>query len=281
MDEKDFQPRAADSPGDATPPASCFNATKEVLRSPFLRTVVAVCAVGNFCFQIVVLSLVVLAEQQHMSGAKIGLLMATSGACGLAGSVVAPLLKTRVQDERNIVTFCVIAWTGLTCVVAVFAQPVVGLIAWGGLIVTGGFLNVAMNIHQVVRVPGAILGRVMGINRFLTSGAMPLGAVCAGYIVAKLHPQAAAWLACGVMVSMIVISQILLRPRKVVPGRVVDWMREQLAPKMVATAVPAVEEIHEPTLEPVPVAEGLLHVTHEIAGARDTSHVRVPIDLRR
>jgi predicted MFS family arabinose efflux permease len=196
--------------------------------------VIVACGVGNFCFQLILLSLVVLAEEQHMSGTMIGLLLASSGVCGLAGSALAPVLKNRIRDERNIVTCCLVAWAALTLVIAASDQPVVGMIGWGGLSITGGFLNVATNLYQVRRVPSAILGRVIGVNRFLTSGAVPLGALSAGYIVAKWHPQTVVWLVAVAITSMLVISQFLLRPSMVLPDRMVDWLRLRLTPAIAA-----------------------------------------------
>jgi MFS family permease len=190
MKKKDYQPPYEARPRNVT---SIIGVVKEVVQHSFLRTVIIVCALGNFCFQIIVLSLLVLAQQQHMSGILIGLLLATSGIGGLAGSMIAPRVRRHVKHERNLIGFCVAAWAGLTLVIALYAHPVVGLIAWGGLSITGGFLNVAVVTYQVREVPGHMLGRVMAVNRFVTSGAVPLGAMTAGYVVAELQPAGAAW----------------------------------------------------------------------------------------
>jgi predicted MFS family arabinose efflux permease len=196
------------------------------------------------------LLLVVLAEQRNISAAGIGLLLATSGVCGLAGSFIAPMIGTRVRDERNIIKFCVVTWAALTFVVAISAQPIIGLIAWGGLSVTGGFLNVAMNTYQVKRMPEHILGRVIGINCFFTYGAVSAGALSAGYIVAELQPQAAAWLVSGVSMAMIVVVFILVSPRMLLPDRMVNWLKERLSPSA-ATALSPPEELDKKPLEPL------------------------------
>lgn len=230
MDKTNYEPQG-DGVSSAPRRVSVFDGLKMVLLNSFLRTVVVVCAVGNFFFQTVVLLLVVLAEQQHLSSARIGLLLATSGAGGLIGSVAAPSAGKRVQDERNIIKLCVTAWAALTFVVAVSAQPVVGLIAWGGLSVTGGFLNVAIVTHQTRRIPEHMLGRVIGINRFVTGGAVPLGALSAGYIVAGLQPRLAAWLAFGAIALLALTVRFLLRPRTLLPARAVEELKRRLTPK--------------------------------------------------
>jgi hypothetical protein len=230
--------------------ASTLGVAKAMILSSFLRTVVVVCTVGNFLFQISLLLLVVSAEQQRMSSAGIGLLLATSGVCGLAGSIIAPTMGSRVRDERNIIKFCVITWAALTFVVAISDQPIIGLIAWGGLSVTGGFLNVAMNTYQVRRMPEHILGRVMGINCFFTFGAVSVGALSAGYIVAELQPQAAAWLVSGVSIAMIAVVFILVSPRMVLPDRMVDRLKERLGPTAAASLCPP-DEVDEKRLAPL------------------------------
>jgi MFS family permease len=202
VDTKDeARTEKAGEPADDRQRFSFFDGVKAVAGSSFLRTVVVVCVVGNFFFQTVLLMLVWLAQQQGLSSARIGLLLATSGVGGLVGSIVAPGLIARVRDEWIVIS-CAVTWALLTLVVALTADPVTGLIAWGGLSVAGGFLNVAMNNHQATWVPDRLLGRVIGINRFLTSGATPLGALSAGYIVAELSPPAAAWLVFIVIASM-------------------------------------------------------------------------------
>jgi predicted MFS family arabinose efflux permease len=252
MDKKNYQPYDADKSSVSRPDRSRISflcSVKKVILSPFLRTVVVACAVGNFFFQVVVLLLVVLAEQQHLSSARIGLLLASSGIGGLVGSIVAPIVGKRVRDEQNVM-ICVLAWAALTFVVAVSAQPVVGLLAWGGLSITGGSLNVAIITHQARHVPEQMLGQVVSINRFLTSGAVPLGALSAGYIIAELHPHAAAWLVFAAIAALACAVPVLLRPRKLLPNRMVDRMKKWLTPPEAADPHPF-EEIRERTPEPV------------------------------
>ncbi|WP_165963936.1 MFS transporter [Actinomadura sp. KC216] len=216
MRTKNFRPRdvrdpAMAEPDDAAASVSFQAALRIVLGSPFLRTVLTVAAACNFLFQAVVLSLLVLAREHAMSGGQIGLLLATSGICGLAGSIAAPKIEERLGDGRTI-GVCMVTWTGLTLVVAVFADPVIGLVAWGGLSLTGGLLNFALINHQTGRVPEHMLGRVMGVGRFVTGGALPLGALTAGYLVATLGPRHTTWLACAGVFLVTCATPFLMRP---------------------------------------------------------------------
>ncbi|HEU5161303.1 MAG TPA: MFS transporter [Streptosporangiaceae bacterium] len=223
MKERDFQPHARDKPATKI---STFDAVKEVVLSPFLLTAVIVCTIGNFFFQTVVLLLMVLAEQQGMSGASIGLLLATSGVGGLIGSMIAPKVAKRFCSERNIIALCVGTWAVLTLVVAVSGNAGIGLAAWGGLSVTGAILNVAMITYQVERVSGHLLGRVMGIVRFVTSGAVPLGALMAGYLVSWLQPRGAALLAFTAIMLMACVV-LVLGPTRLSFARVIRWLLRQ------------------------------------------------------
>ena len=263
MKKKDYQPREADGApvrarGAKAPRAPFLGSLRFVLLSPFLRTVIVVCAVGNFFFQTVVLLLMVLAEQQHMSGTEIGLLLASSGVGGLIGSVVAPKVGKRFRQERNIIVLCVLVWLVLIGIVAGTVHPVAGLLAWGGLSVTGGFLNVAIINHQTGRVPEHMLGRVMAVNRFVTGGAVPLGALSAGYIIAELRPDGAALLVFCVIAALCLAVPFLLRPRRMLPNRTVDRLKYRISlpptPLPDAPAMPAAvpETVHEGALEPLP-----------------------------
>lgn len=218
MKEKDYQPRPSDDPAshenDRASGDSLRAALRLVMRSPFLRTVIVVCGVANFFFQTVVLLLVVLAKDTGMSETDIGLLLAASGVGGLAGSALSPLVRRRFRDEQAIIVTCAVAWTGLTFVIAVSAQPVIGLVSWGLLSLMGGHLNVAIMMYLTREVPDRMLGRVLSINRFLTSGAVPLGALAAGYIVVRLQPHAAAWLVFFMILAVTLLTPVLLRPRR-------------------------------------------------------------------
>jgi MFS family permease len=252
MKERNYQPQA--TPNRPGARLSTFAAVKEVLFSPFLRTVVIVCAIGNLVFQTVLLLLLVLAERQHMSSLGIGLLLATSGVGGLAGSMIAPKAGKRVRDERSMIELCVMAWAALTLVVAMSAQPVVGLIAWGGLSVTGGILNVAITTYEVKRVSGHMLGRVMGLVRFVTSGAVALGALLAGYVVCWLQPQRAAWLAFALIASMaFVVLLSRLAPVRTI-GRFADRMIGRLKRTAAAPPSHSAEDAHERPREAAPAS---------------------------
>jgi MFS family permease len=68
---------------------------------PFLRTCAALFCVGNFLIPAIVLTLIVQAHGQGLSGAETGLLLAIFGAATLVGSLVSPVAR-RLLSVRAI-----------------------------------------------------------------------------------------------------------------------------------------------------------------------------------
>ncbi|MEU1726048.1 MFS transporter [Actinomadura sp. ATCC 39365] len=158
-------------------------------RERFLVPVLVVCALANFFFQTLALVLILLAHQQRLPSLLIGCLIAATGFGGVLGSFTASRLQSKGRTRGVIVT-CVWSWLMLTGFVAlvdhdsvVFVAVVLPL-AWGGIGFTGAHINVALAVYQADEVPKELLGRVTGAGRFLSGGAVPLGALSAGYLIA-------------------------------------------------------------------------------------------------
>ena len=167
----------------------------------FLWTVLLVCSIANFLFQTVVLLLIFSANQRGISGSLTGVFLSASGVGGLAGAIAAGrTLRKRTPPE--ILLFCVYSWMILVFVVASVNHPLVGLLAWGGCSYMGAHVNVALEVHKAAFVPGDLQGRITGVIGFLAGGAVPLGALCGGYLVAELEPQATAWWVALVMFAL-------------------------------------------------------------------------------
>lgn len=185
-------------------------------KDQFLRSALGACALANFLFQTVMLLLVVRAQQQDLPGSAIGLLLATSGLGGVLGSMMAGRGPRRASP-RKVVIICGALWLVLILVVAVSQSAIFGLIAWGACGFMGAQINVTLSIYELTKVPPHMQGIVAGFNRFLTTGAISLGALCAGYIVAALDADGAAILAAGgftvvaLVIPLLMASDHLLR----------------------------------------------------------------------
>lgn len=169
----------------------------------FLRRALVVCTTTNFLFQLVFLLLLVLAEDSELSGQHLGLLLAFSGAGGAAGSFCAHRLLKNSQPVRLVVR-CVYAWLFLTALIAFARQPVVGLLAWGGISFMGAGLNVRLNVYQNTRIPGHLHGKVVGLLRCTTLGASALGSLVGGLLIVRMQ-AGAAWIAPAVILCLALV----------------------------------------------------------------------------
>jgi MFS family permease len=180
----------------------------------FLWTVIGVCAIANFFFQTVVLLLIFAAKQRGISGSLTGLFLSASGVGGMLGAFAAPRLL-RKRSPQTILMWCVWSWLLLVLVVALVNHPLIGLLAWGGCSYMGAHVNVALEVHKAAEIGRELQGRVTGIIGFLTGGAVPLGALCGGYLVEELEPHAAAWWVTLVMfVLAVVVTSMRLVPER-------------------------------------------------------------------
>lgn len=167
----------------------------------FLKRALVVCTTTNFLFQVVFLMLIVLAEGSELSGKHIGLLLAFSGAGGAAGSFCGHRLLKNLPPS-SLVARCVSVWLALTALIAFAHQPVLGLLAWGGISFVGAALNVRLNSYQNKRVPVSLHGKVAGLLRCTTQGASALGLLAGGVLITELR-SGAAWLAPGVILCLV------------------------------------------------------------------------------
>ncbi|GAA3954058.1 MFS transporter [Actinomadura viridis] len=201
---------AGRKPAGAPRPGGGIKASRVLLANDsFLCTVLVVCAIANFFFQAIVLLLIVSAQERGISSSLIGLFLSATGIGGLAGALAAPRALRR-RTPRRIVVRCVWIWLALVSVVAVAGHPIVGLIAWGSCSYMGAHVNVALEVHKAATVPRELQGKITGITRFVTGGAVPLGALSGGYLVAELTPETTAYLVTGVMAVMAVAVTALV-----------------------------------------------------------------------
>ncbi|GAA3197647.1 MFS transporter [Actinocorallia longicatena] len=218
---------------------------RQVSRDRFLGLSVVLCAVANFVLQIVFLLSIVRAEQQQLSSSLIGFLLATSGLGGLLGSITAPLvLRNRVRGATAVV--CALAWAMLVSVVAFSSDPRLGLAAWGAASFVGAHMNVALAVQQVATISDAVLGRITSFIRFVTGGAVPLGALCAGLLVRSENTHLAAVVATVLMGAAALSATLLVarRNRHRLAGKrtaATGWAREWFA-----DAPPATADRHSP-----------------------------------
>ncbi|GAA2397635.1 hypothetical protein GCM10010191_00370 [Actinomadura vinacea] len=224
-------PAAGAARSDLPASESLARSSLELLRKDrFLCTVLVVCAVANFFFQTVVLLLIVAAQERGISSSLTGLFLSASGIGGLLGAFVAPRALRKAGAER-IVVRCVWSWLALVSVVALVDQPLAGLVAWGSCSYMGVHVNVALEVHKASHVPRDLQGKITGISRFVTGGALPLGALSGGYLIAELEPRGTAMLVSLVMAVLAISVSIVAFPptRKRLTDISVRWRWRMVA----------------------------------------------------
>ncbi|MFA1539807.1 MFS transporter [Actinomadura monticuli] len=186
---------------------------KDVLRllarDSFTRAVLAVCVLANFLFQVIVLLQIYLAERQGIPSYQVGLLLSCSGIGGVVGAVVSPWLIRRTSPSAVSVLVGVVAWIPLVAVSTLPQNPVVGLSMWGLCSVVGVYINVALRTHQAVAFPNGQFGRIIGLSRFLSVGAVALGALSGGWIIRLLGVHGTGLLVSGMFCAIPVMLMAL------------------------------------------------------------------------
>ncbi|MFA1548523.1 MFS transporter [Actinomadura chokoriensis] len=190
--------------------ASSKEGFRRIYHDKFLFVSLVSCAVANIGFQVVILLLVVEAERQHFSGSLIGAMLATSGFCGFFGAISAPGAVRRLTPVKT-VKYCVTLWLPFLAIVAITANPLIGMCAWGACSFMGAYINVALAVHQSRVIPSDVLGRVEGVSQFLTTGAVTLGAFAGGYIITIFGSRLTATLVALAFLGIVIAVLLLVR----------------------------------------------------------------------
>ena len=149
-------------------------------RQPFLRSCSALAAVANFVMS--ALSLTVIVRVQDLGGGPtvVGLVMAAFGIGALTGSAVAPAVQRRLRGRTILLVTTSVE--SLMWALAAFApNPLLLAVAVGTGTAVSPSMNVMLGRYRYALAPDELQGRVMSAFRVLAWGAIPLGAVAAGF----------------------------------------------------------------------------------------------------
>jgi predicted MFS family arabinose efflux permease len=168
-------------------------------RQPFLRAAAGCSAAVNFVLQGVTLAIIVLAKDHGASAQLVGIILGGKGIGGLAGAFAAPWLQRRLAAGAAVIGSLWLWGATLTATVA--APSPLWLCPLG--IVMGSVApvwNVAVQAHRLKLIPNEILGRVSSVTFQLGWGAIPLGSLAAGCLLAGLGPVRAMLVLASAMV---------------------------------------------------------------------------------
>jgi MFS family permease len=160
-------------------------------RHRLLRTLALLVAVNTFCFQVGIVTLVLLATQTlHLNTAGFGLLLAGAA----TGSVIGGLANARIVEHTGPLPALLTSLTlNVVAFVAIGFSP--DAITLGVLLAVSGFATTTWSITAVSLrqrlVPPPLLGRVTSVYRMLATSLMPVGALAGGLIARELGIRAA------------------------------------------------------------------------------------------
>jgi MFS family permease len=142
---------------------------------------------------------VFLVRVQGFSAGLVGLLIAVEGIGSLVSAAVTPRLVRRIGSARAIIVAGVAG--GFFALLMPLGHGVVGMVAFG--VGSAGFaagvvvLSICTRTHRQVASPAELLSRVMATVRFVSWGAIPVGALAAGTAASWLGVHETMWLFCA------------------------------------------------------------------------------------
>ncbi|MEV4616040.1 MFS transporter [Kitasatospora sp. NPDC049258] len=170
-------------------------------RQPFLRTTTFLIAGSNLLFQALFLTVIVIARGQHGSSAAIGVMFGVAAVGGVLGSLVAPAVERRLS-MRTVVIGANWAWALLVPVLLVVRDPYLIGLVYALMCFVGPVWNVVISAYQLAVTPDAIQGRVLGAVGLVAFGAVPLGSLIGGQLLARLGADSTVWLLAAWMVLL-------------------------------------------------------------------------------
>jgi MFS family permease len=209
-------PRPVDEPSrkKGAPPLELIkDGWRFVVRHPLIRSCVAAATLVNFtCGVLMAVTPVFLVRTLHLPAGLVGVLMASGGAGSLLGAAVTPRLGERLGSARAVV--------GASLILPLFLLLLPMSASWWAipLFVLGnaGFaagtvvISILTRTHRQSVTPPDLLPRVMATVRFVSWGAIPLGALTAGLTASASSPRTGLSL-CAV-VAMLVPLTLLSGP---------------------------------------------------------------------
>jgi MFS family permease len=156
--------------------------------NPFLRTTSFLYGIGNLTIPAVLFVIVVVGEDQGLTGGEIGVLVALFGAFTLLGAVVSPLFR-RTLSVRAIMLLEF--WTGLGTALFLIWPDVYVLAA--AILPQAISLPVTDSVVEGYRLgltPDRLLGRVESVRSSISLLIAPVGPLVAGFLLDTISARA-------------------------------------------------------------------------------------------
>ena len=192
--------RRSDDPA----PGGVLDGLRFAWRDPYVRAMTAFSSLGNLALTGVdALMVVFLVRTLGLSSAAAGLVLASLGAGGVVGSLVARPLGRRFGTARTMI-FAVPSGLCFALLLPLagngprLAFASVALVCVGSVVVIG---NVIVDSFMQAYVPPDIFGRVISATWTVGFAMMPVGALLAGVLATVLGVRAALWILTGMIAT--------------------------------------------------------------------------------
>ncbi|WP_405774336.1 MFS transporter [Streptomyces sp. NBC_00859] len=171
-----------------------------VTRHPVVGPCVAMATSVNFvCGGLTALVPVFLVRTLDAPAALVGVLIATEGVGGLVGAALTPRLAAAAGSARALLLACGFGACAALLMPLAGRGPGLLLFALGNAGFAGGVvvLSILTRTHRQTTTPPDLLPRVMATVRFVSWGAIPIGALTAGAVSSVWGNRGALWLVSG------------------------------------------------------------------------------------
>ncbi|BCJ27792.1 MFS transporter [Actinocatenispora sera] len=191
--------RTGDAPT-GSPLRMIADGLRYVARHRLMRSCVAAATLVNFvCGALLTLTPVFLVRTLGAAPGLVGVLMATEGVGSLVGAALTPRIARRLGSARALLL------AGTVAAVLALLMPLARS-GWGLLVFAAGnagfaagvvVLSVLTRTHRQTVTPPELLSRVMATVRFVSWGAIPLGALVAGLVASAVGNRDALAVICA------------------------------------------------------------------------------------
>jgi MFS family permease len=155
----------------------------------FFRDCALLFSLTNLVYEALFLVVIVVGRRQGLSGAEIGAVFATFGACTLAGSMLAPRIVRAVSMRTLLVAGF---WLQLGFAVFLLKPNVYVLLAGSiPFALATPAANAAVIGYRTAMVPDRLTGRVGGVARTIALCTASLGPLSAGFLLHSFSARAA------------------------------------------------------------------------------------------
>jgi MFS family permease len=181
-----LQGERAEPPGDVL--SDIIAGLSWLWRQRFLRVVLLVVAGTNMLYQMVAFTMLPLFHDEGKPAGLVGVVLACSAVGGLVGALTSAKWMRR-WSLRRILLAGTVVWAIVTPLLAVAHNvAVMGVLLFASGYV-GGVFNVPAITYLMRITPPTMQGRVSGAANLVSSGAMSLGWVAAGLLLAIVTPR--------------------------------------------------------------------------------------------